>query len=75
MPKNHEKPVNVKQARGAGSVLLVTIFWAPLFVWWALILCLWVVWMPVAGITTIFKTGFFKRTWYYPWPAHMFGIR
>lgn len=74
--QDHAINVNVKQARGAGTVLMLVFFGPALvFIWWPIILCLWIVWLPIAGISTIFETGFFGRTWYQPWPAWMLGIR
>lgn len=69
--------VNIpKQSRGSGTVLMWLFFgWALVGIWWPLIACLWLVWMPIAGITTIFRRGFFTSTWYQPWPAWMLGVR
>lgn len=68
--------VNVpQQSRGAGSVLMLVFFWWLLLMWWEVLACIWLVWLVVAGIVTIFDHGFFTRTWYQPWPAWMFGIR
>ena len=48
-------PVNVKQSRGAGTVLLIMFFGVPIvFIWWPIIACLWIVWMLIAGIVSIF---------------------
>lgn len=68
--------VSTPNSRGAGTVLMLVFFgWFLLMTWWPLLAALWLVWLVVAGITTIFDRGFFSRTWYYPWPAWMFGIR
>lgn len=67
--------INVRQSRGAGTVLLLVFFWWLLLVWWQLLLVAWLVWLLVAGVTTIFKRGFFTGKWYYPWPAWMLGVR
>jgi hypothetical protein len=68
--------VNVKQSRGAGTVLMIVCFgWLLVGFWWPLLLTLWIIWMIMAAIVSIFDHGFFARTWYYPWPAWMFGIR
>jgi hypothetical protein len=67
--------VNVKQSRGAGTVLMFVFFGLPLMAWWLVLACLWVLWMIVAGVVSIFDHGFFGRNWYQPWPAWMFGIR
>lgn len=67
--------VSTPSHRGAGTVLMFVFFWWVLILWWALLLKLWILWLPVAGIVTIFRRGFFTRTWYCPWPAWMFGIR
>jgi hypothetical protein len=79
MPDNNVNingTVNVRQARGAGTALMI-IFLGPwlFFVWWPILTCLWIIWMMIAGIVTIFDHGFFARNWYQPWPAWMFGIR
>jgi len=69
-------PVNVKQNRGAGTVLMIVFFgWALVGIWWPLLLALWIIWLLIAGVVSIFDHGFFARTWYYPWPAWMLGIR
>src|SRR5580765_7088260 len=61
---NIEGTVNVKQSRGAGTVLMLVFFgWALVGVWWPLIACLWLLWMLVAGVVNIFVQGFFSRTW------------
>ena len=74
--QDHAINVNVKQARGAGTVLLIVFFgWALVFIWWPIIACLWIVWMLIAGIVTIFDRGFFTRNWYQPLPAWMLGVR
>lgn len=67
--------VNTPNSRGAGTVLLFVFFWPFLLIWWTLLLALWPVWLIAAAITTIFNHSFFVQTWYYPWPAWMFGIR
>ena len=68
--------VNVRQHRGAGTVLLFVFFgWAIVGLWWPLLACLWIVWMLIAGIVSIFDHSFFGRTWYQPWPAWTFGVR
>ena len=68
--------VNTPDSRGAGTVLLIVFFgWFLLMWWWPLLASLWLVWLIVAGIITIFQRGFFTATWFYPWPAWMFGIR
>lgn len=68
--------VSTPNSRGAGTVLMVVFFgWFLLLWWWPILAALWLVWLPIAGIATIFTAGFFARTWYYPWPAWMFGIR
>lgn len=68
--------VNVpRQSRGAGTVLVVIVFGWLLPLWWSTLAALWIVWMLVAGITSIFQHDFFSRTWYQPWSAWMFGIR
>jgi hypothetical protein len=43
--------------------------------WWSTLATLWIVWMLIAGVVSIFQHDFFSRTWYQPWPAWMFGIR
>jgi hypothetical protein len=68
-------PIHVRQSRGAGTVLVVLFFWWLLITWWMLLACIWVVWLLIAGIVTIFDRGFFTRNWRQPWPAWMFGIR
>lgn len=79
MPDNNvtiSGPVNVRQARGAGTVLLIFCFgWALVTIWWPILACLWIVWMIISGIVTIFDHGFFARNWHQPWPAWMLGIR
>lgn len=69
--------VNVPQgSRGAGTVLMVLFFgWFLMLWWWPVLAALWLLWLPVAAISAIWVDGFFGRTWYYPWPAWMFGIR
>lgn len=68
--------VNIpRQSRGAGTVLMIVFFGWLLPFWWAILASLWIVWLLIAGIVTIFDHGFFAHTWYYPWPAWMFGIR
>jgi hypothetical protein len=68
--------VNTLNSRGAGTVLMIVFFgWFLLLWWWPLLAAAWLLWLPVAAITTIFVTGFFARTWCYPWPIWMFGIR
>jgi hypothetical protein len=69
--------VNVpRQSRGAGTVLMVIFFgWALVFIWWPILAALWIVWMIIAGIVSIFEHDFFANNWYQPWPAWMFGIR
>ena len=68
--------VNVRQARGPGTVLMFVFFgWAIVGLWWPLLTCLWIVWMLIAGMVSIFDHSFFARTWYQPWPAWTFGIR
>jgi hypothetical protein len=68
--------VNVPQpARGAGTVLAIVFLWPALLLWWSLLLCLWIIWMLIAGIGSIFDHSLFARTWYQPWPAWLFGIR
>lgn len=68
-------PVNVRQSRGAGTVLVVVLFWWLLVWWWMMLACAWIIWMPIAGIISIWQDGFFARNWYQPWPAWMSGIR
>ena len=74
---NNSNVVNVpQQSRGAGTVLAFLFFWpALIFGWWPLLACVWLVWLVVAGVVSIFDHRFFARTWYQPWPAWMFGIR
>jgi hypothetical protein len=68
--------VNVPQAsRGAGTVLMFVFFWWLLLIWWQVLACVWLVWLLVAGIVTIFQHDFFGRTWFQPWPVWLFGIR
>jgi hypothetical protein len=67
--------VNVRQSRGAGTVLMLVFFWWLLICWWQVLAVAWLMWLLIAGVVTIFKRGFFKRTWYQPWPAWMFGVR
>jgi hypothetical protein len=67
--------VNVKQARGAGTAIMLVFFGLPLIIWWLVLAVAWIIWLPIAAITTVFAHGFFTRTWYYPWPAWMLGIR
>ena len=67
--------VNVKQSRGAGTALIIIFMGWALPLWWALLACLWLHWLLIAAIVTIFDHEFFSRTWYQPWPAWMFGIR
>jgi len=68
--------VNIPQpSRGAGTVLMFVFFWWVLPFWWALLLHIWLIWLLVAAITTIFVHGYFTRTWYQPWPLWLFGIR
>jgi hypothetical protein len=68
--------INVpRQSRGAGTALMLIFLWWVLIWWWQILAAVWIVWLPIAGIVTIFEHGFFTRTWYYPWPAWMFGIR
>ena len=68
--------VNVpEQSRGAGTVLMFVFFWWLLLGWWQVLACIWLVWLVVAGVVSIFDHEFFARTWYQPWPAWMFGIR
>jgi hypothetical protein len=65
-----------RQARGSGTVLLLVFFGWFLMLWyWPLLAVLWLLWLPTAAIVTIWSAGFFSRTWFYPWPAWMFGIR
>jgi hypothetical protein len=49
--------------------------WALVFIWWPILAALWIAWMIVAGIVSIFEHDFFANNWYQPWPAWMFGIR
>lgn len=73
---NNTNTVNVpQQSRGAGTVLMFVFFWPVLLLWWQLLACIWIVWLLVAGIVTIFDHDFFARTWYQPWSVWMFGIR
>lgn len=73
---NITNTVNVPNSRGAGTVLMLVFFgWFLLLWWWPLLFSAWLLWLPVAGITTIFAAGFFTAHWFYPWPAWMFGIR
>lgn len=67
--------VSTPNSRGAGTVLVVIFFGWLLPAWWSLLAALWLTWLPVAGIVSIFAHGFFARTWYQPWPAWLFGIR
>ena len=68
--------VNVPQAsRGAGTVLMILFFGWLLPFWWSILASLWIVWLLIAGIVSIFDHDFFSRNWYQPWPAWMFGIR
>jgi hypothetical protein len=68
--------VNTPNSRGAGTVLMLVFFgWFLLMWWWPLLAVLWVLWLPIAGITAIWVDGFFTRTWYQPWSVWMFGIR
>jgi hypothetical protein len=69
--------VNVPQpSRGAGTVLMLVFFgWVLLFFWWPLLASIWVVWLVIAAIVTIWDHEFFVNNWYYPWPAWMLGIR
>jgi hypothetical protein len=74
---NNSNTVNIpRQSHGAGTALMLIFFWW-FFIgfWWPMLLIAWLVWLLIAGITTIFKRGFFTATWYYPWPAWMLGIR
>lgn len=73
---NNNNTVNVpQQSRGSGTVLMFVFFWWVLLGWWQVLVCIWLVWLVVAGIMSIWDHGFFARTWYQPWPAWMFGIR
>jgi hypothetical protein len=73
---NNNNTVNVPQpSRGAGTALMIIFLWPVLLFWWQLLAAVWLVWLLVAAIVTIFEHDFFSRTWYYPWPAWMFGIR
>jgi hypothetical protein len=68
--------VNTPQSsRGAGTVLLFVLFWWALLIWWSVLASVWIVWLLIAGIVSIFDHGFFGRNWYQPWPAWSFGIR
>jgi hypothetical protein len=67
--------VVIPSHHGAGTVLLFLFFWPVLLFWWPVLLTGWLVWLLIAGITTIFDRGFFTQTWYYPWPVWLFGIR
>jgi hypothetical protein len=68
--------INVsQQSRGAGTALVIIFLWPALLMWWVLLAALWIKWLMIAGIVTIFDHGFFGRNWYQPWPAWMFGIR
>jgi hypothetical protein len=67
--------VNVRQARGAGTVLALVFLWPVLIWWWALLLCCWIVWLLIAGVATILSPGLFSETWYQPWPIWLWGIR
>jgi hypothetical protein len=68
--------VNVpQQSRGAGTALVIIFLWWALLIWWQVLVCLWLVWLLIAGVVTIWDHEFFAKTWYYPWPAWMFGIR
>jgi hypothetical protein len=68
--------VNVPQpARGAGTVLAIVFFWPVLLMWWSLLISLWLVWLVIAAVVTIWDHEFFARTWYYPMQAWLFGIR
>lgn len=64
-----------KQARGAGTALVLIFLWPVLFMWWQVLAAAWILWLIIAAIVTIFDHSFFGRTWYQPWPAWMFGIR
>jgi hypothetical protein len=67
---------NVGQSsRGAGTVLMFVFFGWLLPFWWGVLLQAWLAWLIVAAVVTIFNHEFFGRTWYYPWPAWLFGIR
>jgi hypothetical protein len=73
---NNVNQVNVpRQSRGAGTVLLIVLFWWALPTWWLLLATFWVSWLLIAGVITIFSPGFFTNNWYYPWPAWTWGIR
>jgi len=68
--------VNVpRQSRGAGTVLLVLFFWWVLPAWWMILASIWIVWLIIDGIIALWNPEFFIDTWYYPWPAWLFGIR
>jgi hypothetical protein len=67
--------VNVPDSRGAGTVLMFVFFWWLLLTWWSVLACAWLLWMPVAAIVSIWRSGFFSRTWFQPWPIWLFGIR
>jgi phosphatidylglycerophosphate synthase len=68
--------VNTPNSRGAGTVLMLLFFgWFLLLWWWPLLAMLWLVWLPIAAIASIWVDGLFARTWYQPWPLWMFGIR
>ena len=73
---NNTNVVNVPNSRGAGTVLMFIFFgWLLVGFWWPLLACAWLVWLPIAGIVSIWDRGFFARTWFQPWPAWLFGIR
>ena len=67
--------VNTPNNRGSGTVLMFVFFWWALLIWWQVLAAVWVVWLLVAAVVTIFKHDFFGKTWYYPWPIWLFGIR
>jgi hypothetical protein len=73
---NNNNVVNVPRgSRGAGTVLMILFFWWVLPTWWTVLVSLWLIWLPIAAIVSIFDNSFFARTWYMPWPAWLFGIR
>lgn len=73
---NNSNTINMpQQSRGAGTVLMIVFLWWLLIWWWQLLLVIWIVWLPIAAIISIWDEGFFTNNWYQPWPAWMFGIR
>ena len=69
--------VNTPNSRGAGTVLMIVLFWWVLVgFWWPLLIAAWLTWMVIAAITAIFDHGdLWRGTWYQPLPIWLFGIR